>query len=164
LDPATDLILDGGACRVGVESTIVDLTVSPPQVLRAGAIGADEIERLLTAPVAGASGASRASGMLRSHYAPSCEVVLADDLAEADVVAGERRRTGRRVDVLDRTDDLVLAAQLLYADLRAADEAGLDVLVVVNPPATGLGHAIRDRLTKAAAAGRDRPSPTSPAG
>ncbi len=53
--------------------------------------------------------------------------------------------------VLDRTDDLVIAAQQLYADLRAADRRQIDVLVVVLPPPEGIGHALRDRLTKAAA-------------
>lgn len=151
LDPATDLILDGGPCRIGVESTIVDLTVEPPQVLRAGAISADDIERLTSRPVAAASGPSRAAGMTDSHYAPYCEVVLAGDLGEAQAIALARRSLGHRVDLLDRTDDLVVAAQQLYTDLRTADHRRIDVLVVVLPPAEGIGHALRDRLAKAAA-------------
>lgn len=158
LDPERDLILDGGASEVGVESTIVDVTVDPPQILRAGAITADEIERLLAGVVAPASGPSRASGMLASHYAPTCEIELVTDRARALATADDRRAEGRRVEVLDRTDDLVVAAQRLYDDLRAADRAGVDVLVVVEPQPEGLGHAIRDRLTKAAA---NRPDPTS---
>ena len=89
--------------------------------------------------------------MLASHYAPACAVVLADSVDEAMSVADEQRRAGQRVEVLDRTDDLVVAARHLYDDLRAADRAGVDVLVVVQPAADGLGHAVRDRLTKAAA-------------
>jgi L-threonylcarbamoyladenylate synthase len=159
LDPATDAILDGGPCPVGVESTIVDLSVSPPQVLRAGAIDAVDIARILDVPVAPAAGPSRASGMLAAHYAPACEVVLADDMSAAGREAGRLRAAGRRVAVLDRTDDLVIAARELYADLRRADDEGLDALVVVLPPAGGLGHALRDRLVKAAAGSRrDRPS------
>lgn len=158
LDPTRDLVLDGGPCPVGVESTIVDLTVSPPQVLRAGAITAAEIERLLAAPVAGPSGPSRASGMLASHYAPRCEVVLVDDVAAADAAVATRRGQGQRARVLDRTADLVMAARALYDDLRAADRDGLDALVVVLPPADGIGHALRDRLTKAAAAAPGRSS------
>ena len=161
LDPARDLILDGGASSVGVESTIVDLTVSPPQILRAGAISRDDLNRILHRDVSDAAGPSRASGMLASHYAPDCEIVPAADPQTAEQLATERRVDGRRVGVLDRTDDLVVAAQRLYADLRAADDGGLDVLVVVLPPATGIGHAIRDRIMKAAAA---RSSPPSPAG
>lgn len=151
LDPSRDRILDGGACQVGVESTIVDLTVDPPQVLRAGAIDADTVARLLDTAVTGASGPSRAAGMLASHYAPDCHVLLAESAADLDRMVASARATGARVVALDRTDDLVVAARRLYDDLRAADRAGTEVLVVRMPPASGLGHALRDRLTKAAA-------------
>jgi L-threonylcarbamoyladenylate synthase len=166
LDPDRDVIVDGGSSVVGIESTIVDLTVSPPQVLRDGAITASDIERLLAGPVGAASGPSRASGMLTSHYAPDCEVVLADDADAATMLANERGRRGRRTRILDRTGDLVVAAQCLYDDLRRADADGIDVLVVVRPPAAGLGLAIRDRLLKAAAArpGRADRDPSSPGG
>ena len=157
LDPATDAVLDGGACPVGVESTIVDLTTSPAQVLRAGAIGADDIESILAAPVADAAGPSRASGMLAHHYAPNCEVVLVADATQMEAEVERRRAAGRRVAGLDRTDDLVVAARELYADLRRADAAGLEALVVVLPVAAGLGHALRDRLVKAAAGSRRSP-------
>ena len=156
LDPAKDRILDGGPCRVGVESTIVDLTVRPPQILRAGAIDVDTIERLLGTRVAAAAGPSRAAGMLAAHYAPDCRVVLAESATDAVQLADEARRDGARVSILDRTDDLVVAAQRLYDDLRSADRAAVDVLVVRLPPARGLGHALRDRLAKAAA-GAGRP-------
>jgi L-threonylcarbamoyladenylate synthase len=166
LDPARDLVLDGGPCPVGVESTIVDLTQDPPQVLRAGAISARDIERLLAGtgvatPVVDAQGPSRASGMLASHYAPRCDVVLVNDVDEAISAVAANRADGRRAEVLDRTDDLVTAARLLYADLRAADRSGLDALVVVLPPAEGIGHALRDRLVKAAAAASPRRGSTS---
>lgn len=162
LDPATDAVLDGGPSPVGVESTIVDLTTTPPQVLRAGAIDAVDIERILDTPVADAAGPSRASGMLAAHYAPDCEVVLADDAGAAGREVASRRAGGARVDLLDRTGDLVVAARELYADLRRADSDGLDALVVVLPPAHGLGHALRDRLVKAAAGSRR--ARTNPAG
>jgi L-threonylcarbamoyladenylate synthase len=151
LDPNRDVILDGGPCPVGVESTIVDLTVGPPQVLRSGAITADQISRILESPVHGTAGSSRTSGMLASHYSPDCEVVLVRTAAEADHEIRRRRGNGQHVHLLDRNDDLVVAARELYNDLRAADRAALDALVVVVPPATGIGHALLDRLTKAAA-------------
>jgi L-threonylcarbamoyladenylate synthase len=151
LDPARDRILDGGPCQVGVESTIVDLTVDPPQLLRAGAIDADTIARLLDTVVAGASGPRRAAGMLASHYAPECRILLAEASDDLDRMVARARADGASVAVLDRTDDLVVAARRLYDDLRAADRAGTEVLVVRMPPAAGLGHALRDRLTKAAA-------------
>jgi L-threonylcarbamoyladenylate synthase len=151
LDPTRDRILDGGPCRVGVESTIVDLTVDPPQLLRAGAIDADTIARLLGTPVAGASGPSRAAGMLASHYAPDCRVVLAEDDRAADAAVAAARTAGQQVALLDRTDDVVVAAQRLYDDLRSADRDGIEVLVVRLPAPAGIGHALRDRLAKAAA-------------
>jgi L-threonylcarbamoyladenylate synthase len=154
LEPGRDAILDGGPCPVGVESTIVDLTTSPPQVLRAGAIDAGTVEQILSTPVAAGGGPSRASGMLTAHYAPDCEVLLASDSAEAARLAAERSERGEIVRVLDRTGDLVNAARLLYADLRAADADRLHALVVVMPPAIGLGHALGDRLRKAAAGSR----------
>lgn len=151
LVPGRDLVLDGGPCRIGVESTIVDLTVEPPQILRAGAIDETEIARLLAGPVAGASGPSRAAGMLAAHYQPECEVRVVETHAEAVDSADAGRLAGRRVAVLDRTDDVVVAAQRLYADLRAADAQGVDLLVVVAPSPEGIGLAVRDRLAKAAA-------------
>lgn len=154
LDPERDAILDGGPCPVGIESTIVDCTVTPPQVLRPGAIPTEDIERLLDGALAPATGPARAAGMLTSHYAPRCRVHLATDRAAAHEARTRIGGAGRAVDVLDRTDDLLAATRHLYADLRDADRRGLDDLVVVLPPPTGLGHALRDRLTKAAA---DRP-------
>jgi L-threonylcarbamoyladenylate synthase len=164
-----DYVLDGGPSEVGVESTIVDCTVEPPVILRSGGIPDDEVARLLgSSPPGGARrggvpasepdpGPSRAPGMLPSHYAPRCAVVLATDPGAAAALAAD---LPGRVEVLDLTDDLVAYAQQLYARLRAADEAGIDTLVAVLPPADGLGYAIRDRLTKAAA---PRPGDTATA-
>jgi L-threonylcarbamoyladenylate synthase len=147
LDPRRDLILDGGACPIGVESTIVDCASEPPQILRAGGVPVEDVRRLLAGVVADASGPSRASGMLASHYAPRCAVRLVDSADDAlalraGTIDGE---------ILDLTDDLVAYARELYARLRDADDRGVATMIAVLPPAEGLGHAIRDRLTKAAA-------------
>ncbi|MFN8023314.1 MAG: L-threonylcarbamoyladenylate synthase [Acidimicrobiales bacterium] len=142
-----DLVLDGGPCPVGVESTIVDCTVDPVQVLRPGGIPTEQVERLLAGAVAPATGPSRASGMLASHYAPRCRVLLADTADEARAIAaGEANPL-----LIGDTDDLVRYAQRLYELLRRADEHGHSAVVAVMPPAAGLGHAIRDRLLKASA-------------
>lgn len=147
-----DVILDGGPCRVGVESTIVDCTTDPPQVLRPGAISVDDVERILDGTAPGSpSGPSRAPGMLTSHYAPRCRVLLAESAAEAAGLVRIETAAGRRVEVLDPRMSLPDYARLLYAWLRAADERGVEVIVAVLPPASGLGYAIRDRLFKAAA-------------
>ncbi len=147
LDPDLDVILDGGACPIGVESTIVDFTVEPPQVLRAGGIPPEQVEALLGTDLGDVSGPSRASGMLESHYAPNCPVILVDTRAEADAVALDRPGSM----VLDLTDDVATYARVLYSSLRQADIDGASCVVAVLPPASGLGHAIRDRLVKAAA-------------
>jgi L-threonylcarbamoyladenylate synthase len=146
LDPVTDAIVDGGPCTVGLESTIIDTTVDPPQLLRAGAITADDVAALVS-DLAQAAGPSRASGMLESHYAPQCAVRLVDSADDAWAL----RAGTPGAEILEFSNDLAEAARSLYSELRAADTRGVKILIVVLPPATGLGHALRDRLTKAAA-------------
>ena len=153
LGDAVDFVLDGGACPIGVESTIVDCTCFPAQVLRPGGIPTEEIHRLLDGVFAPSSGDARASGMLTSHYAPRCTVEVLDTLEAATERAGLLAADGARVDILDPTADLVAAAQGLYSWLRDADTRNLAVVVAVLPPPVGLGHAIRDRLLKAAGLG-----------
>jgi L-threonylcarbamoyladenylate synthase len=149
LDPRRDVILDGGPSDVGVESTIVDCAVDPPQILRSGGIPDEHIAELLAplTQVAPASGPARASGMLASHYAPGCRVVLVEHDADPEPVLAATPGA----ELLDLTADLPEYARSLYARLRAADDRGAAAVVAVLPPARGLGHAIRDRLRKAAA-------------
>ena len=146
LGDLVDYVLDGGACPVGVESTIVDCTVTPPQILRPGGIGPDEISELIGGDLADLGGPSRAPGMLAAHYAPNARVLLAESPSEAAALATQYADSW----ILDHANDLATYARSLYADLRAADERNVRVVVAVLPPATGLGYAIRDRLTKAA--------------
>jgi len=89
-----DFVLDGGPSPIGVESTIVDCTVDPPQVLRPGAITADEVAALLRMPLGAADGPSRAPGMLASHYAPRCRVLRARPPRRATPSSRHRRRCG----------------------------------------------------------------------
>jgi L-threonylcarbamoyladenylate synthase len=146
LEPGRDVILDGGPSPIGVESTIVDCTVDPPQILRAGGVPSEQVVELLGS-VAPASGPARASGMLPSHYAPRCAVRLVDTADDALAL----RAGTRGAEILDRTDDLAAYARDLYSTLRDADRRGVSVIIAVLPPAEGLGHAIRDRLAKASA-------------
>jgi L-threonylcarbamoyladenylate synthase len=159
LDPKRDVILDGGACEIGVESTIVDTTVDPLQVLREGAVTRDQVSDLFQSGSTGdgvfssiiiaerSSGPARASGMLASHYAPLCEVRVVDCADDAAaLLAGSAG-----AEILDRTEDLAAYARNLYSDLRSADSRGVSMVIAVLPPPAGLGHAVRDRLTKAAA-------------
>lgn len=154
LGDEVDLVLDGGPCPVGVESTIVDCTVDPPQVLRPGGIPTEQIDALLSGHLAAPSGPSRASGMLDSHYAPRCRVLLADTADDAAEIAAGASADGGVVVTIGVGIDEVRYAQQLYDWLREADADGANTVVALLPPASGLGHAIRDRLLKAAA---DRP-------
>jgi L-threonylcarbamoyladenylate synthase len=140
-----DFVLDGGPCRVGVESTIVDCAVDPPQILRPGGIASEDIAALLHGVLDAPSGPRRAPGMLSSHYAPRCRVVLVDSVDDAERLVEQHSST----EIIAETD-LVRYARTLYDRLRDADERGLDTVVAVLPEPIGLGHAIRDRLTKAA--------------
>jgi L-threonylcarbamoyladenylate synthase len=147
LDPARDVVLDGGACPVGVESTIVDCVADPAQILRAGGVPVEDVRRILEGAVGAATGPSRASGMLASHYAPRCAVKLVDHPDDAVAL----RAGTPDSEILDLTADLVAYAHELYARLRDADTRGVTTIIAVLPPPVGLGHAIRDRLAKAAA-------------
>ncbi len=142
-----DVILDGGPCDVGVESTIVDCTVDPPQMLRAGAVTATQVADIIGSALGVASGPARASGMLASHYAPRCQVRLVDNADDAAALSAGT--PGSRV--LDHTDDVDRYARDLYGELRRADTDGIRTLIAVLPEADGLGLAVIDRLTKAAA-------------
>jgi L-threonylcarbamoyladenylate synthase len=172
LDPARDLILDGGPCPVGVESTIVDATGARPRVLRPGAVSAAQVGELGEVPVADGpapvADAVPAPGTLPAHYAPTARVVLAepDRLDAALAALGDDVAIGvlalRDVDldagrVVDGTlvplaqpDDVDGYARVLYGALRRADDLGLPTVLAVLPPDTGVGHAVRDRLRRAA--------------
>lgn len=147
LDHDRDVVLDGGPCPIGVESTIVDCTVDPVQILRSGAVTEEQVRTIVGTPVGRAAGPARASGMLASHYAPHCEIRLVDTPDDATALAAGT--LGSRV--LDLTDDIARYARDLYAEMRSADLDGVLVLIAVLPEPQGLGHAVRDRLTKAAA-------------
>lgn len=148
-----DLIVDDGASSIGVESTIVDFSVSPPQLLRPGGIPIENIEQILGYIIQGTDGISRASGMLQNHYQPSCNVLLVHTDSEAQQLKVSLVSQYQRVRILNRCDNLPLYATLLYSDLRQADADQIQVLIAVLPENKGLGAAIRDRLTKAAGSG-----------
>ena len=143
------VILDGGECSIGVESTIVDCTTNPPQILRAGAITAEQIEIDCGFTVASASGESRASGMLEKHYAPNCIVELASSRKDAEIRLANLKSVGRIAEIIDFGADLEMYAHELYSCLRDADKRLVDVVIAVKPAMTGIGIAINERLNKA---------------
>jgi L-threonylcarbamoyladenylate synthase len=147
-----DWILDGGPCRIGLESTIVDCTRPLPRVLRPGGLTLEDLSAALgfTPEVARAADV-RTPGQLPSHYAPRARMLLvrADELAAQ---AERFRQQGCRVVTLA---DHQLQPERLYAELRAADDQEADWILAVPPPADHYGWAVLDRLEKAAAP-RDR--------
>ncbi len=155
----TDQILDGGPCEVGVESTIIDCTGDVPRILRPGAVTAEMIEEstgLIVGDSAVVNGRAvdekqiRVSGSLDSHYAPVATVVLDQSpvagqgfIAMADVATPD----GVVRLAAPKSDDEF--ARVMYAALRAADEQGLETVVVAQPAGKGIAIAIRDRLKRA---------------
>jgi L-threonylcarbamoyladenylate synthase len=150
LQSDVDLIVDDGASSVGVESTIVDFTVSPPQLLRPGGIPLEDIEMILGYPIQGTDGISRASGMLQNHYQPACKVFLVHTDDEGQQLKDTLVSQYDRIRILNRCGNLPLYATLLYSDLRQADTDQIQALIAILPENKGLGAAIHDRLTKAA--------------
>ncbi len=170
LGDEVDLVLDGGPCRVGVESTIVDFTLSDPEVLRLGGTSLEQLaEDLGSMPVVASPDAARARapGTLPSHYAPSATVVIVEAGPDLGGRLGERLRglgapraaLLAPVVVADLPPDVVELepagpaddyARVLYDRLRQADRLGVEVVVAVPPPPGGLGDAVRDRLSRAA--------------
>jgi len=140
-----DLIIDDGDCTIGVESTIVDFTTPQPQLLRPGGLAMEDLELIMDQKLGMPSGESRASGMLASHYAPKCTVVLAENITEARAMHDATPNSR----VLDHWDNYPLYAASLYSQMRQADRDGVSTLIAVLPLKNGLGYAIGDRLSKA---------------
>jgi len=178
LGSCVDLVLDGGATTVGIESTVVDVTGAAPRVLRPGMITAIEIARVanvagvadvasagrVAAPAREAAEAPRSPGMLGKHYAPRGRVMLvpareldaAADTARRDVAAG--RRVGALVftslgvtGVQEHTmaTDPGAYARHLYATLHALDIAGCELIIVEEPPRSEEWRGVVDRLQRA---------------
>ena len=171
LDPARDLVLDGGPSQVGIESTIIDCTARAPRILRQGAVTSDDVAAVgAVAPVAGAS-QTPAPGTLPSHYAPRTRVVpLALEEARR-YCASEPQATAPghvvpedgdgllapvdletplpvvRLAAFDNNDDY---ARCLYQGFRRADHISLKRIIVVEAEPSGIGLAINDRTTRAA--------------
>jgi L-threonylcarbamoyladenylate synthase len=152
------LIVDGGPAPVGVESTIVKAEGDGLRLLRPGGISAEEIERVAGVKLLRQAGGIEAPGMLASHYAPRAAVRLnARSVAkgEALLAFGPRRASGWReaaaVRNLSEKGDLREAASNLFAFLADLDRSGAACIAVEPIPSEGLGEAINDRLTRAAA-------------
>jgi len=168
-----DMILDGGPCRVGVESTVLQLGPGGPVLLRPGGTTLEEIEavigpvRLPAVDAKGEQGAGALAspGMLPQHYAPRTRLIV-KTRDEGSAGEHEQRPAGRigllafhtvpraedyaRIEVLSPTGDLREATANFFAALRRLDKAGLDLIVAETFPEAGLGRALNDRLRRAA--------------
>jgi L-threonylcarbamoyladenylate synthase len=172
-----EMVLDGGPAEIGVESTVIDMTVDPPELLRPGGLPLEEIEGVIghvrvlepTRGLAPFTGKPRSPGMKYRHYAPSCRLILVEgDPASVRRKVAELvtvlRTQGKRVGVLalDGADypgaevvdlgprsDLRRVAKSLFTAIRDLDERGVDVIVAEGVEERGLGLAIMNRLRKA---------------
>jgi len=165
LGSAPAMILDGGACEVGIESTIVAFRDDVALLLRPGAIGIAELSRVLgRAPQSADAAAPRVSGSLAAHYAPRTPASLLRvdalraelaHLLDRDERVAVLARTIARPDDFDGVwiagrNDAVDYARELYANLRSLDAANPDAILIEAPPDDGAWLAVRDRLTRAA--------------
>lgn len=163
-----DLVLDGGPCQLGIESTIVDLSGEQPAILRPGAVSAADLEKVLGALAAPSAGAPAVPGSLPSHYAPRARVQL---VTRRQIIEALATNKGRRIAVLALEVSVprlaaalcavvpVIPAQYaraLYANLRTLDAAGADIILVETPPDTPGWAAVLDRLRRAATRAPER--------
>jgi L-threonylcarbamoyladenylate synthase len=179
LEGAYSVLIDGGSCRVGVESTVLSLTGNRPRLLRAGGLAPEQLEEVIGTIArrdgevsggpgggepAGRSGESDgpgggSPGRLPDHYAPTTPLKLVasaseyrgDERTAKLLFSGDGRGYHGPVMVLSPTGDLREAAVRLYHAVQLLDAAGADCIVAETAPEHGLGHAINDRLRKAAA-------------
>lgn len=183
---AGDMVLDGGDCAVGVESTIVDLSGDHPRILRPGGLSRDTIERVLSGDLSQADTLSmrsdatvpRVSGSLESHYAPRARVTLVlpeqmgamasqlltqhpecrIGLMPFEYQALERQIIDQRLVIHSMPDQAKAYAQKLYAVMNDLDRLGIDTLLIARPPQTVEWEAVLDRLGRAAASVDDSTS------
>lgn len=154
-----DVIVDGGSCPIGVESTVLDVTCTPPRLLRPGGVTRTALEavigRLAGPAPPGATDQRRSPGQLASHYAPARPLRLDAATVAADealLAFGPQPLEGAAETLnLSPRGDLAEAAANLFAMLRALDRPGFRAIAVMPVPGHGLGEAIRDRLIRAAA-------------
>jgi len=180
LDGRIDAVLDGGPCTVGVESTVLDPTLTPATIYRPGGVSAAQIEELLGAvtvaerrifeeshPEEARPEALESPGLGLRHYAPRARLLLVEDGEKELQRVVVREALRHRVGVLlpgewevpggaatvcrwGSWSDAESLARELYGQMRALDEAGVEIIVCPLPPAEGIGTAVRDRLQKAA--------------
>ncbi len=143
-------VLDGGSCIVGVESTILDLSVQPPSIRRLGAIGKEDLSDFIDAF---GESLTPTSGTHKAHYAPSTSLLLSNNLEEDTI---RLQSQGLSVASLPLMDSETYA-HTLYAKLRELDTLGVDILIAEKPHNDVLGKAVLDRLNRASVGSKLKP-------
>jgi L-threonylcarbamoyladenylate synthase len=151
-----DMILDGGPCPGGLESTVVDLTTTPPRLLRPGLITQAAIEVALGSPLSVSDDVPltqqlSSPGMLSKHYSPRTALEVAPSVEEVDFLVNLYETAGLRVARYQAPTDPSLAAQQFYSTFHDLDAAGYDRIIAEMPPDTPAWQALRDRLQRASA-------------
>ncbi|MCS7117935.1 MAG: L-threonylcarbamoyladenylate synthase [Thaumarchaeota archaeon] len=177
LEGEIELVLDGGPTEIGVESTVLDVTVEPPEVLRPGGLPVEEIERVIGSVrvpdwargLERYASRPRAPGMKYRHYAPKARLVLVEgrpqdvryrvqelvnEFTSKGIRVGVLTTDGKRYENATTVDlgpswDLRAVARSLFSSIRALDESGVDVVVAEGVEERGMGLAIMNRLRKA---------------
>jgi L-threonylcarbamoyladenylate synthase len=180
LDGKVPLIIDGGETKVGLESTVVDVTVEPPLILRPGGITLEEIENIIGQaafdPGLSQNEPPRSPGMKYTHYSPRADVIIVEGLEHEMAgkvisafrkLAGEGKKvalllseeTGREIqgrvtpcyfEILGSKNNLYLVAHRLFSSLRQSDRHGADIVLIESFPDQGVGAAVMNRIRKAA--------------
>jgi L-threonylcarbamoyladenylate synthase len=166
LGDQVDLILDGGPCPIGVESTIVSFGEGGPRLLRPGGVSLEEIESIIGKVDirSGEEDRPSAPGMYPRHYAPRTPIIVDWDKKNIDIYKDKKigllafQESGNNskfhsVEVLSQKGDLREAAANLFAAIRRLDAMDLDLILAGSIPEIGLGRAIMDRLRRASTKG-----------
>lgn len=146
-------IVDGGPCRVGLESTILDLSAAEPCLLRAGGVTKETLDAYFNCPLKTTSSTIKAPGMMKKHYSPGCPVILnTETLTPGDVLLGFGPKTPAYASInLSPTGNLVEAATNLFDALYTLEALNPKRILISPIPMIDLGIAINDRITRAAA-------------
>ena len=147
-----DVIIDGGPCEVGVESTIIDCTGKLPRILRLGAVTEAMINEISPIDKDDNLSEIRVSGSLSRHYSPRAKVAFGREPIKGEgLIALSRVKTPDGVIRLSAPESIEEYARTLYSSFRSADAQGLSAVVAVMPEGDGLAAAIRDRILRASA-------------
>ena len=151
---ALKIIINGGSCKIGLESTVVDLT-SKPRILRPGFIEPEAISKVLNRKIKIYYGSKiiKAPGMLKKHYSPGIPMKLNQKKAkdnEAFIVFGKKYKKGKNIFNLSYESNINEAAKNLYRILRLVKNKNYKMICVCSIPKNGIGIAINDRLNRAA--------------